>query len=158
MEIPEYLTKKGAVQFIVDRVEKPQDEDKRAWRNKINLRLTRDKTITQEKGKYRSELIIVHARKCYGFEPFKGYPISHVATGALSGGVSIVMASGFAYSTPGNLEECQTLIGKLHKENHQLIDEIKKRDGEIERLTPLADKYLTNCTTNKKNASKPRQL
>lgn len=157
MGIPENLTLKEAIKFIVERVDKPNEKDQRAWENLIRTRFKRG--VTEDKnGKYTLNEILVHALKHYGLESFKDLPLPSIN---ISGGSSylddlIGTGSIITFSVPNNLEECKALISELHTEIYQLKEEIKQRDGEIERLKPLADKYRKICAKNQNSARKKR--
>ena len=151
----EFLTLKEAIKFIVERVIKPDDKDQRAWENLIRTRFNRG--VTKENEKYSLNDVLAHARKCYGLEPFKDFPLPAI-TGSISSYANADTATikAFTYSLPNKLEECQALIGELNNEIYQLKQEIKDKEDVIAGLRPDAERYRKNCATNQNNARKTR--
>lgn len=146
---PEYITKKEAVSLIVGRVD--THENKSAWRNKINLQLTR----AIEKGKIAkiSEKLVFqdflrYCQEKYGVEPFQDYGIDAYAIGSLPP-ITLTAPTGFAFSTPSTLEGCQSLIADLYSE-------IERLKGEVEDLRPDAERYRKICKQNRINGGKSK--
>ena len=147
----EYLTKKKAVNLIVDRAEKPPHEDKSARRNKVNQRLTRgieSGEVKQSGGKVSFDDVAAHARKRYGDGLFKDFPVPvviHVPCGKLK----LTAGEPLVYTAPGNLEECRALIGKLYAE-------IAELDKVIAGLRPDAERWRATVNQNRINGNKPK--
>jgi hypothetical protein len=148
--MPGYLTKAEAVKLILDLAQKPFGEDKRAWRNKINNRLTYNINHSyipvNEDSLSSLDDILHYAIKEYGVKNFQDYPIPSIK-GQLTSGTETVTFNGYAIQLPNNVEELQALAVKQQAEIMQLTEAVAQLESD-------ANQYRKNCETNRNNAKK----
>jgi hypothetical protein len=150
--MPGYITKSDAVKLILDRAPKPYYEDKKAWRNKINKRLT-DNIERGSIHEYEDSLlslddILRHAIEWYGVEQFQDYPIPGI-DGQLTSETETVTFNGYAIQLPNNVKELQALAVKQYAE-------ILRLNELVAQLEPDANQRRKIREINQNNAKKKR--
>lgn len=148
--MPEYLKQSDAVKSIFDRAPNLLQENKRAWDNKIRMRLTR----AIESGDIRQneasllclDDILRHAIEWYGVEHFQDYPIPSV-NGRLTAETQTATFISIGIQLPDNILEVQELAKKQYAE-------IMRLNELVTQLEPDANQYRKICETNRNNAKK----
>jgi hypothetical protein len=151
--MPEYLKHSDAVKLIFDRAPNLLQENKRAWVNKIRVRLTRAIQSGDIRQNEASLLclddILRHAIKWYGVEHFQDCPIPSI-NGCLSVTTEAATLSGINIQLPDNNQELQALAVKQYTE-------IMRLKEVVAQLEPDAFQYRKICVTNRKNAKRKRE-
>jgi hypothetical protein len=148
------LTKSDAVKLIFERAQKPLHEEKKAWRNKINKRLTdaikRGAIRKSETSLLNQDDVLRHAYEWYGEQHFHNYPKPHEHGQACLKLLPFAI-TGSGIDLPDNLQQLKILAANQHAE-------IIRLNKIIEQLQPDAERYRNICETNRSNGKKKPDL
>ena len=152
------LTRKEAVDFIINCVPKPSDKDKNAWRDLVNTRITRHFSRLGKAEPFRFSDVLIHARGQYGIAQFTSFPPPEpsIMTGELYGFAFTVEARGI--HLPASIEEAHEQISWYASEMNKLQNEIDRLNSYIKLIEPKAKRYEENCMSNANSAKMPRNI